>query len=456
MPNSTIIAISTPPGNGAIGVVRISGPGAEPLLTSVWQGPPPSSWTPKHLYSGHIVTPEGQCLDEVLCFIARAPHSYTGEDLVEIQAHGGHYLLELIVTQLLAMSTKSARLAKPGEFTQRAFLHGRIDLTQAEAVADLIAATNQAGVRQAGRQLAGKLSELVGKMRRDLLVLRAQMEAMIDFPEDEDVQGLHTAEISDRVNTLEGKITDLLATYQEGRAWREGVRVAIVGKPNVGKSSLLNALLREDRSIVHESPGTTRDLVEEVCTINGLAIRLIDTAGIRQGAEQVEQEGIKRSRQRIAQADLILALFDSSRPLDQEDLQIMELVGARDHVKLYTKIDRPPAFAETTLPQTVPILAISAQDGLGLEGLRKAMVQHFVRPNTASAEVCLSHLRHKLALEQALQTLQHIKDGMAQQISLEFLASDLLIAARHLGEITGEITTDELLGEIFSKFCLGK
>jgi tRNA modification GTPase len=280
------------------------------------------------------------------------------------------------------------------------------------------------------------------------------MEAMIDFPEDEDVQGLHYEETTERVTVLGRRIQDLLRGYQEGRALRDGVRVALVGKPNVGKSSLLNALLQEDRAIVHETPGTTRDLIEEVMDVEGLLVRVIDTAGIRQGADAVEAEGIRRTEQRIQQSDLVLALFDSSRPLDQDDQVIAKLVSGKKVFRLLTKIDLPPAIDKSDLPGDGNLFSTSSQRGDGLAELKRALRQSFVVDGPG--EVLLSHLRHKVALERGLEALAKVPEGAQNKLSLEFLVSDLVIAANHLGEITGEITTDEVLGEIFSRFCLGK
>lgn len=450
-PDDTIVAIATAPGNGAIGIIRVSGPRALEVVQQRWQGPPLVSFQDRQIYRGGVLDRAGTPLDQVLCFVARAPHSYTGEDLVEIQAHGGRYLLEILVLELVACG---ARLAEPGEFTRRAFLNGRMDLTQAEAVADLINAQSRAAVQLAGRQLEGRLSDLVTKIRNDIVVLHAQMEAMIDFPEDEDVQGLHYQEVLGRVATLEQQIQNLLKTYREGRALREGVRVALVGKPNAGKSSLLNALLQEDRAIVHETPGTTRDLIEEVMDVDGLLVRFIDTAGIRQGADAVEALGIRRTEQRILQSDLVLALFDSNRPLDKDDEAIVNLLSGKKVFRLLTKIDLPPVIDRADLPGAGDLFPLSSKRGDGLAELKKAIHQAFVMGEPG--EVLLSHLRHKMALERGLASLATVQESAQRKMSLEFLVSDLILAANHLGEITGEITTDEILGEIFSKFCLGK
>ncbi len=458
MRDDTIVAISTPPGNGAIGVIRLSGPDSRGLLAKVWRGVPVDSFEPNRTYLGKINDLDGRSLDEAVCLYWQAPHSYTGEDVVEIQAHGGYRLLEAILENLVRAG---ARLALPGEFTRRAFLNGRLDLAQAEGVADLINAGSREAARLAERQLSGELSRMVGQLRNNLVVMRAQLEARIDFPEDEDVQGLRYNEIGERVGSVEQEIEKLLVTYREGRAYREGIRVAIVGKPNVGKSSLLNALLNEERAIVHPTPGTTRDTIEELLDLNGLPVRFMDTAGIREGREPIETEGIRRTRERIGSADLVLVVFDVSRSWDREDDQVREAASGREVLFVWNKMDLPAASPVLKPPLFVKErgmggeVEVSAKTGDGIEPLKQAIRARFVS-NRPTDGVVLTNLRHKLALEQGLAALRQVAESARQKMSLEFLASDLLIASNHLGEITGEITTDEILSEIFSKFCLGK
>jgi tRNA modification GTPase len=440
----TIAAIATPLGNGAVGILRISGPAALSVLEGVWEGSiAPSSFESRRIYIGRIAH------DRVLTFFMKAPLSYTGEDVVEIQAHGGRRGMELLLEKILKAG---ARMANPGEFTQRAFLNGRIDLAQAEAVADLIAASSDRAVALAGRQLEGRLSEYVGRLRNELKVLKAQMEAMIDFPEDEDVQGLRFEEIIERVARVQGRIGALLKTYEEGRYLKEGIRVAIVGKPNAGKSSLFNALLRDDRSIVHAIPGTTRDTIEEVLDLNGLTIRFIDTAGIRpsDAVDAIEAEGIRRSRQKIDQADLVLFVLDASRPWDEEDDRVQALVGNQPVLMVFNKTDLPPGFDPSPAA-----LRTSAKTGEGIEGLKRSLIPLFLK-DAAISEPILTNLRHRTALERGCQALDKVAEGAREARSLEFLAADLALALNFLGEITGEVTNEEILGEIFSKFCIGK
>jgi tRNA modification GTPase len=457
----TIVAISTPPGNGAIGIIRLSGPDAFSILAKVWEGKVPvQEFESRRIYTGHINGLRGGTLDQVLVFLMKAPSSYTGEDLIEIQGHGGQRLMELLLENLVAAG---ARPAEPGEFTKRAFLNGRIDLAQAEAVADLISASSAKAAELAGRQLEGRLSKFVGKLRNELKVMRAQMEAMIDFPEDGDIQDLKInihEEIQERTGAIAGQIRDLVETYEEGRSFREGVHVAIVGKPNAGKSSLFNALLKEDRAIVHPTPGTTRDLIEEILDLNGLPVRFIDTAGIRQGEESIESEGIRRTRERLKQADLVLAVIDSSRPLDEQDAMVFEAVQGKEVFYLYNKIDLPPFFSEEVLKKKfgVSVFPISAKEGAGIGELKKGIYSHFIKRSAEDkgSDLVLTNLRHRIALQKGLDALAKIREGCDERRSLEFLAADLSIAMNFLGEVTGEVTNDEILGEIFSKFCIGK
>lgn len=448
----TIAAIATPAGNGAVGIIRLSGAQALEILSKVWKGSTPAQdFETRRVYFGKILSlRDRSVLDQVLGFVMKAPSSYTGEAVVEVQAHGGARVLELLMGNFLLAG---ARHAEPGEFTKRAFLNGRMDLSQAEAVADLIQASSVRAVQLAERQLEGRLSDYVGQLRRELTVLRAQMEAMIDFPEDEDVQGLRYEEVIDRVDSVQARLKGLLATYEEGRLLKEGVRIAIVGKPNVGKSSLFNALLQEDRAIVHSIPGTTRDVIEEVLDLDGLLVRFMDTAGIRSGEDTIEAEGIRRAREKLSSADLILVVFDSSRPRDREDEMVLELVEERPALFLYNKCDLSPSWEPDH-----PMLKISAKQGEGLDRVKSFLVAHFLRKNPSGqgAELVLTNLRHRLALQGGLETLERVKRASLERRSLEFLVVDLSMAMDHLGEVTGEVTNDEILGEIFSKFCIGK
>ncbi len=449
--NDTIAAISTAQGNGAIGIIRLSGPESLQILSKVWMGRVvPSEFEPCKVYTGHIKkSNDSSLLDQVVVFYRKAPDSYTGEDLVEVQGHGGRKILELLLTEFIAAG---ARMAEPGEFTKRAFLNGKIDLAQAEAVSEMITASNEQSLIWASRQLEGRLSEYVTYLRNDLKVMKAQLEAMIDFPEDEDVQGLHYFEVVDRVDRISNQIQKLLSTYKEGRLLREGIRVAIVGKPNVGKSSLFNALLQENRAIVHPTPGTTRDLIEESLDLNGILVRFIDTAGLRQGHEEIESEGIRRTHERLKQSDIVLAVIDGSRPLDKEDELVFESLKSLV-IPVFYILNKSDLPSKTSLDFA---LSISAKQGLGLEELKQKILGYFIKKTSLTSDLVLTNLRHHIALEKGLQVLGRVKQASLEKLSLEFLVADLTVAMNHLGEITGEVTYDEILGEIFSKFCIGK
>lgn len=461
--HDTIAAIATAQGNGAIGIIRLSGPESLSILKTVWKGKGLPKISSGQSSLGFFIDPFSQTiLDQVLILIFRNPHSYTGEDVVEIHAHGGSLLLNHILTVLLRCG---ARPAEPGEFTKRAFLNGKMDLLQAESVADIISASSEAFAQMSEKYLRGELSNTITKIRNEMKVLRAQMEAMIDFPEDEDVQGLYYEEIDERINRVVIKIKELLSTYEEGRRMREGLRVAIIGKPNVGKSSLFNALLQENRAIVHEAPGTTRDLIEECLVLNGLTVRFIDTAGIRDIPESVESEGIRRAEEKLSIADLILLVLDSSRPLDKEDAKVFSLVhkaGVETKTSIFlilNKVDLPSQLnLDKDLFPSLKTIKISAQRGDGVEHLKQSISQHFQKNSGLNAGdgLVITHLRHRIALERALSILSHLTESSKNKLSLEFLVSDLTILSDHLGELTGEITNEEILGEIFSNFCIGK
>ncbi|MBI1909707.1 MAG: tRNA uridine-5-carboxymethylaminomethyl(34) synthesis GTPase MnmE [Deltaproteobacteria bacterium] len=471
--DDTIAAIATPPGFGGIGILRVSGEKAISIADTVWQSSQKlSKILPRQLVTGQIFS------DTVLAVVMKAPHSYTGEDVVEFHCHGSPVLLQSILAVLFK---EGARPAEPGEFTQRAFLNGKLDLTQAEAVADLIESETEKSAELAARQLSGALSLVVGKLRNDMSVLRAQIEAMIDFPEDEDVHGLYSEEIQGRLKDLKRRIRTLLSSYEEGRKFREGVRVVICGRPNVGKSSLLNALLQEDRAIVHVTPGTTRDLIEETINLRGLPVRLVDTAGIHgTGGEgrapsraervstagrnprqdpsivndPVESEGIRRSWQQVRSADLILFLVDASVPFGSEDVALYEKIADKKPLVIFNKKDLSPSPVP---PPLTPVLSISAKNHEGIEELKGLLYGRLIgSPSMTSSEILLTNSRHKDCLQKALVGLERVEEAVQARMSLEFLAADLLIATNHLSEITGEITNDEILGEIFARFCIGK
>ena len=455
----TIVAIATPPGQGGIGVLRLSGPKAKAILARLWINKDKSvdKFESHRLYLGKIVD------DSALTVWMKAPHSYTGEDVVEIQAHGSQLLLEKILDLCLR---NGARLAGPGEFTERAYLNGKLDLAQAEAVADVISATSEAGLKNAQEQLSGKLSGEIKKLQKEILQLRAFVEATIDFPE-EDIEMIRGAQIQERLQPIQEKIDRLIASHATGKKYREGVTVVLAGRPNAGKSSLFNALLREDRAIVHDAPGTTRDVIEESVVWEGLLFRLIDTAGMRDTAHAVEAMGVARTQGRIESADFVLWLMDGSTIETEEDQKIRAGFDPHCTLVVVTKSDLPQQALQN-VPVTFcnkndrrclshSVMQISAKTGEGLEGLRKILVERIRQQHPQEGGgVVVTRLRHKEALESGGLALRKASIGLQQRVSSEFVAEHLKEANKCLGSIIGEVTTEDLLGEIFSKFCIGK
>ncbi len=459
-PDDTITAIATPIGEGGLGVIRVSGPQAVPIVRAVFrdrQGRPVGSLPSYRVRFGRIIHPHtGATLDEVLVTYMRAPHSYTREDVVEISGHGGMGVMARI---LEALVSGGARLAEPGEFTKRAFLNGRLDLSQAEAVIDLIHAHTEESHRQALAQLEGGLSQAIAAMREALLEVLAYVEGAMEFPE-EDLELLPWETLRAKAHAVEVQTAVLLDTFQTGRVLREGVRVVIVGRPNVGKSSLFNALLATNRAIVTPIPGTTRDVLEEVVNLRGYPFRLLDTAGIRASADAVEQEGIGRARRSLESADLVLLVLDGSEPLTAADEEaITAIQGQRVQVVL-NKADLPARLTAGELQRRFPEwpkVAVSCKERQGLEHLTEAMVEAMLHGQPRPQEgPMLTKLRHWEALQHARQSLQRANDGMARRLSGEFIAIDLREALEWLGEIVGLNYTEDLLDKIFSEFCIGK
>lgn len=476
----TIVAIATPPGTGAIGIVRLSGPQAGTYLSQVWKNKAKSvdKFVTRRIYYGKIAefsTEEdagGEIIDDVLAVYFQRPRSYTGEDLVEVYAHGSPYLLERIVMQFVRLGAQPAR---PGEFTERAFLNGRIDLVQAEAVADLIASTSAHAHRCATEQLQGRLSRIVRHELDALTELRAFVEATIDFPE-EDIALLTRARVGERLDAIGARLHALGATYQEGRLYREGVRVVLAGRPNAGKSSLLNALLGEERAIVHHQPGTTRDVIEEVARLDGIAIRLVDTAGLRNdervspegdrravtsdGADAVEALGMQRTQAQVQCADLLLLVIDGSVPFTGGEREWVGEERLAQVVIAVNKCDLPQAAdaqAIATAFPDAPILPISATRGDGLPALTAALIARAKGGGAEQAEgSVVTNVRHKAAVDTATAAIMAARRTVADDLAAEFVAEHLRRASEALGEIVGTVTTDDLLRQIFSRFCIGK
>jgi len=446
--DDTIAAISTPVGQGGIGIVRLSGPGALGILRGFFAPP----LAPRCLTYGHVVDPaSGQIVDEVLVAHMPAPHTYTRQDVIEINCHGGLAPLRRVLEMCLR---GGARLAEPGEFTLRAFLNGRIDLAQAEAVLDVVQARTEAGLRLAVDQLGGRLSEEIRCARAELVDVLAWLEAAIDFAADE----IPERDVGPDLQAAGEALERLLAGAERGMIYRHGLRTAIIGRPNVGKSSLLNALLRASRAIVTPVPGTTRDTLEETWNLRGVPLLLVDTAGIRAASDDlVEQMGIERSRTALAAADLALLIVDGSEPLTPADEDIATLVGDKTALVIVNKCDLPLATEARQLLPRRPHLCVSALTGQGLEALEEAIVETiFAGQIVASDAVLVSSPRHKQAIQQALEHVAAAQVALAQGLPADLVSIDVTAAVNALGEITGETAHEDMLAAIFSRFCIGK
>jgi len=457
--NSTIAAISTPPGSGGIGIIRMSGGAALGVLRSVFTPRSPSCDFQSHtLYYGNIVEPtSGKILDEVLVVYMQAPKTYTREDVVEIHCHGSFLVLQNILECLLHFDVE---LAGPGQFTKRAFLNGRIDLTRAEAVIDILAAKTRKGVDIAQEQLAGALYERVEAIREVVARMRAVVEVAIDFP-DEDVEIVNTENLLAQLNDeVAQPIDHLLRCADQGRIYREGISVVIVGRPNVGKSSLLNAILQEDRALVTAIPGTTRDSIEEHVDIMGMPVRIADTAGIREGGDEVEELGIQRARRLVNQADMVLFMVDGHAGICEEDRRLFETVSHKPLIVLVNKIDlledraqRDPGF----FPENLARVMLSAKNQSGMDDLKKLVFAGATGGRDQWEEdSCAPNIRHKRSLQRAKEACGRIADGLGMGITSDLLAVDLQECLDQLGDIVGQTTTEDILDVIFEQFCLGK
>lgn len=453
--HDTIAAICTPLGEGGIGVIRVSGEDARRIGAEIFSGKPDGGFESHRFYYGSIVDPAGgAALDEALVVFMQAPRSYTCEDVLEIQCHGGYLVVQRVLDLVLR---QGARLAAPGEFTRRAFLNGRIDLVQAEAVIDVIRGKTDAALALAQHQRAGLLSRRIAAAREGIVHALALVEAHLDFPEEE-IDAASYGEIEERAAAARMELVGLLDGFGEGRALREGVAVMIAGKPNVGKSSLLNALLREKRAIVTAIPGTTRDVIEEVVNIRGLPVRVLDTAGIRATDDIIEQEGVRIAREKIGEADLVLFLLDLSRPFDDDDLLIARELAGRRFLLVLTKCDLSEALSLPAELAGEPAVRISTRSGAGIEELHRAIFDSFLHGHAVDSReyVALSNARHRDALAKCLTSLQRFGENAAAGENLELLAVDLRDALHAVGEVTGETTPDEVLDLIFQRFCIGK
>ncbi len=461
MNQDTICALATAGGVGAIGVIRMSGAASVAIADRVFNGVDLNTVASHTVHYGFIVD-GNESIDEVMISVFRAPKTFTAEDSVEISFHGSPHIARRILELL---TRHGARLAKAGEFTMRAFMNGRIDLAQAESVADLIAAENEASRKVALNQLKGGVSKEIAVLRGDLLNFTSLIELELDFAE-EDVEFADRSALMKLIHNLESKIKNLLESFRYGNAVKNGVNVAIIGKPNAGKSTLLNALLKEERAIVSDIAGTTRDTIEEVMHIDGTAFRFIDTAGIRETTDTIEAIGVQKAKEKIEQAQVLLYLFDSLDSTAQEVIDFVKEVYRPDLkvLLLHNKIDiskDKEAFDNKIKTALIPdysheLIDISAREQIGLDQLKSALTAYVENLKSSGEGAVISNQRHFEALQKSLESVQKVEEAVDRQITTELLAYELRNALENLGEISGTFTNDEVLGNIFSKFCIGK
>jgi tRNA modification GTPase len=452
--NETIVAIATPPGRGGIGIVRLSGPDAARIAEPMLRLRNPLAHTQAR-FADLLDLDTQEKLDEAVVTFFAAPHSYTGEDVVEVAAHGSPVILETLVRQALK---GGARLAAPGEFTQRAFLSGRIDLTQAEAVHDLIEAHTLYQARVAAQQLHGALSRRIKPIKEELVALIALLEAGIDFAED-DVDVLPGSEILSRIDEIRALLQPVADSFARGRIVQAGLMLAIVGRPNAGKSSLFNRIVQRERAIVTAAPGTTRDLVTERVSLGGIPVELVDTAGMRTATDEAEQIGIRKSREALADADLVLMVLDSTAVPGQEELELLATLAQRRALVVVNKSDlgRPSAAMEEALGELgLPVVHASALSGEGVDELKEKMLAILGERTVETESGMLTSLRQYQAVKATLEGLTAAGAAAGQNIPHEMVLLDLYGALRHLDSLTGETTSDDILNLIFSTFCIGK
>ncbi|HGK8261792.1 TPA: tRNA uridine-5-carboxymethylaminomethyl(34) synthesis GTPase MnmE [Streptococcus pyogenes] len=447
-------AISTPLGEGAIGIVRLSGTDALAIAQSVFKGKNLEQVASHTINYGHIIDPNtGTIVDEVMVSVMLAPKTFTRENVVEINTHGGiavtNEILQLLIRQ-------GARMAEPGEFTKRAFLNGRVDLTQAEAVMDIIRAKTDKAMTIAVKQLDGSLSQLINDTRQEILNTLAQVEVNIDYPEYDDVEEMTTALLREKTQEFQSLLENLLRTAKRGKILREGLSTAIIGRPNVGKSSLLNNLLREDKAIVTDIAGTTRDVIEEYVNIKGVPLKLVDTAGIRETDDLVEQIGVERSKKALQEADLVLLVLNASEKLTDQDRALLNLSQDSNRIILLNKTDLEQKIELEQLPaDLIPISVLTNQN----INLIEDRINQLFFDNAGLVEqdaTYLSNARHISLIEKAVQSLEAVNDGLALGMPVDLLQVDLTRTWEILGEITGDAAPDELITQLFSQFCLGK
>lgn len=455
---TTIAAISTAMSESGIGIIRVSGPEAVEIVSRIYRskgGKKDINKVPTHtIHYGYIYDGE-ELIDEVLVMVMRAPRTFTGEDTVEIDCHGGVYAMKRVLETVLKNGGKTA---SPGEFTKRAFLNGKMDLSQAEAVMDVIQAKNEYALKSSVEQLKGSVQKAVKDIRKDLIYHIAYIESALDDPEHISLEG-YAQELLGIVEKSQKEIAHLLKSASDGKIIKEGIRTVILGKPNAGKSSLLNVLVGENRAIVTDIEGTTRDILEEYINLHGISLRMIDTAGIRETEDVVEKIGVNRARDMAKEADLILYVVDSSRPLDENDEEIISMLDSRKAIVLYNKTDLEPKVDMETLKNRVnrPVISVSAKEETGIRELEKEIKNMFFSGEISfNDEVYITNARHKEALMEAADSLGLVKNSIEMDMPEDFFSIDLMNAYESLGRIIGEAVGEDLVNEIFSKFCMGK
>ena len=453
----TIAAISTGMTSSGIGIVRISGPDAVEIADKIYDsrnGKKLADMPTHTIHYGYIRDGE-EFLDEVLVMLMRGPRSFTAEDTVEINCHGGVYAMNRI---LELVTRKGARLAEPGEFTKRAFLNGRIDLSQAEAVIDVINAKNEYALKSSVSQLKGSVLKAVREIREKIIYHIAYIESALDDPEHISLDG-YPEQLEEQTEQWIEKTTLLIASAENGKRMKEGIRTVIVGKPNAGKSSLLNVLLGEERAIVTDIAGTTRDVLEEQMSLSGISLNIIDTAGIRETEDVVEKIGVKKAKTYAKDADLVIYVVDSSTQLDENDEEIMELIRDRKAIVLLNKMDLDPVTTEEMIRERLdkPVIPISAKEEQGIDRLEQTVKDMFYDGNLSfNDQIYITNMRQKAALSEALESLKQVMTSIQNQMPEDFFSIDLMNAYEELGSITGESVGEDLVNEIFSKFCMGK
>ncbi len=460
---STIAAIATPPGSGGIGIIKVSGPQAVAIASALFRragtAKGRSEYRSHRLYHGTIVDPRtNETVDEVLLSVMRAPHSYTREDVVEINSHSGGLLLQRILKLVLE---QGARMAEPGEFTLRAFTSGRIDLTQAEAVADLINARSESALKVAAAQLGGEMGRQIGELRDSVVRALSMMYACMDFGDENGLDDSMQEGLLLLRETVMPTLEELIRRYEERRYLRSGIRVVIAGRPNVGKSTLMNRLVGHDRAIVTAVPGTTRDIIDHQFVLKGVCVILVDTAGIRQSDDPVERIGIQRAREAVREADLVLALFDASQAVSEEDMELVEMVrSSGPAIMVFNKSDLAPSGAVEKIGKAAPRLrrvAVSALYGKGLEELRDAILQAVVGDHDLKSEnKLIPNQRQAEALKATRKAIDRVLAGVAETQWIETIVQDLEQALERLGEITGKVRCEDVIDQIFRHFCIGK